>query len=90
MALKKPKKVFIFTPQHEEIIQAVSTNHMLIAPQITNLLRPGKLGNLTTIQTRLAELTREKYLFAHHLATAKGQRPYVYTLSLHGKNYMQE
>jgi hypothetical protein len=81
-------KPFVFTPQHEEILLALLTYHLLTSQQITRLLRPKTPGNLTTIQTRLRQLTQEKYVLADPLPTKRGPRPNVYALALKGRRHV--
>jgi hypothetical protein len=72
--------------QYKIIKDALYPYHLLTARQITRLLYPTeKLGNFTTIKTRLKALTDAKYLIAAHLPTAEGVRPYVYALGLNGR-----
>ena len=70
--------------------EAISPYHLLTARQITRLLHPtAKLGNLTTIQTRLKALTDAKYLTSAHLPTADGVRPFVYCLGMEGRKILR-
>jgi Replication-relaxation len=88
---KQRTKPFIFTTQDEEIItDAVAPFNMLTAGQITAIIRPGKPGNLTKVQTRLTRLTNKRYLIADPLETKRGQRPYIYALGIKGKRYREE
>lgn len=92
MTIKKTtRKTFVFTPQMERILtEAIYPYHLLRAAQITRLLYPTpKQGMLTTVQTRLTELTDKKYLTADPLATATGPRPYIYSFGIKGKRIVE-
>lgn len=89
----------MFTFKHGDILDAINDQYFLLtAQQITRSLFPKDkdgsytrtLGNYTTIASRLKYLVDEKYLNAHHLPTAEGQRPYGYSLSLKGRQYEEE
>lgn len=88
----------MFSFKHAAILDEVNRYFLLTGQQITRSLYPkdkdghytSKLGNASTVRSRLAFLTEHKYLSAHHLPTAEGQRPYGYSLALRGKHYEEE
>lgn len=86
------RKQFLFTPQLERIVtEAIYPYHLLRAEQITRLLYPTKkLGMLTTVQSRLLILVREKYLIADQYPTKSGPRPYIYALGINGRRLCEE
>lgn len=95
----KRKKGELFTFRHGDILDAINDNFFLMTgQQITRYLYPKDrngdytrtLGNSSTIRSRLAYLTRQKYLHAHHLPTDENQRPFVYHLARRGKQYEEE
>lgn len=95
----RAKQPSLFTFKHGEILDTINDHYyFMTGEQITRRLYPkdksgnytARSGNAPTIRERLAYLTRNKYLHAHHLPTTEGQRPYGYHLALKGRQYEEE
>jgi hypothetical protein len=80
------KKPFLVTPVHDLLLHNINTLQRATAEQLTRLNY--KMGMLTTVKSRLKDLSDNRYVLP--LAHPSIRLPYVYALDRKGLNYLQK